>query len=422
MLETPAPGPADAAPTEDAQPDRYMPVAKAAIVEAIAADPRLPARAGAGIAALARQLGRLFHLEYYDRREALRDLYVALNPDQPGEGPIDAPEDAHARLMAELRAAATAANFTELTRAEIAEAETRMGRVRATVRVPWELYDEVTFFARGRRRQRIEWRSLFGLKRNEAELLAYDQVIMVCRVRRDPPKRLMRRTRLRPGGLYLKLFRDIPAADFDALFPNGRVVVSLTDKALIGVPAIVGGIPILLNIVPALSVLFVVVAAYLGIQGTVQDNDMKKAIAALSGLGALVGFIMRQWVKYERQALRYQQQVTDNAYLKNLNNNAGFFDFIIGASEDSEVKEAILAYAFLVIDGGAVAEAELDSRIEAWLEERFGVTVDFEIDDALAKLTRLGLAEEGPDGYVTVPLDAALGRVRAAWSALAEEG
>ena len=56
---------------------------------------------------------------------------------------------------------------------------------------------------------------------------------------------------------------------------------------------------------------------------------------------------MRQWLKYQRQSLMYQKELTDNIYFRNVNNNAGIFDSIIGAAEEQECKEAFLAYYFL---------------------------------------------------------------------------
>ena len=94
---------------------------------------------------------------------------------------------------------------------------------------------------------------------------------------------------------------------------------------------------------------------------------MKTAFAAMSGLVALVGFIMRQWLRYQRQSLKYQKELTDNIYFRNVNNNAGIFDYIIGAAEEQECKEAFLAYYFLRTATTAPTQAELDARIEQWL-------------------------------------------------------
>ena len=94
---------------------------------------------------------------------------------------------------------------------------------------------------------------------------------------------------------------------------------------------------------------------------------MKTAFAAMSGLVALVGFLMRQWLRYQRQSLKYQKELTDNIYFRNVNNNAGIFDYMIGAAEEQECKEAFLAYYFLRTATTAPTQAELDARIEQWL-------------------------------------------------------
>ena len=53
---------------------------------------------------------------------------------------------------------------------------------------------------------------------------------------------------MRPGSVLLKYFRNVASGDLNALFPNVRVVMSSVDKVFLGVPAIAGGIPILLNL------------------------------------------------------------------------------------------------------------------------------------------------------------------------------
>src|SRR6267142_2520410 len=122
-----------------------------------------------------------------------------------------------------------------------------------------------------------------------------------------------------------------------------------------------------------------------------KKRKKKRALAALSGLVALGGFLMQQWVKYQRQSLKYQKELTDNVYFRNINNNAGIFDYIIGAAEEQECKEAFLAYYFLSTSPTPLTEAELDQRIEKWLADKFTIDIDFEVDDALAKLERLEL-------------------------------
>ena len=118
------------------------------------------------------------------------------------------------------------------------------------------------------------------------------------------------------------------------------------------IPALVGGVPIVLKLVSSLTVLFVVIGFYLGLTASVGDEDVKTALAALGALVALGGFFIRQWVRYERQSLRYLKQITENFFFRSINHNAGFFDYILGTAEDQDHKEALLMYLFLRSAGG----------------------------------------------------------------------
>jgi Fic family protein len=70
-------------------------------------------------------------------------------------------------------------------------------------------------------------------------------------------------------------------------------------------------------------------------------------------------------------------------------------------------------------------EATLDDRVEKWLRTKIGSPVDFEVDDALAKLERLGVATRIPasadagaetgDLWSAVPADIAAERLRTQW-------
>jgi hypothetical protein len=215
--------------------------------------------------------------------------------------------------------------------------------------------------------------------------------------------------------VLIKYFRNIVAWDINALYPNARVVMSTFDKLFLGLPALAGAVPILLNLASTVTVLFLVVGFYLGISGAIEDNQMKTAFAAMSGLVALGGFVMRQWVKYQRQSLRYQKELADNIYFRNMNNNAGIFDYIIGAAEEQECKEAFLAYYFLRTMPSAPTQTELDEHIERWLLATFKVDIDFEVDDALAKLERLELLRRDGERLLVPPPAEALARLDYIW-------
>jgi hypothetical protein len=224
--------------------------------------------------------------------------------------------------------------------------------------------------------------------------------------------------KIRGGAVLFKYFRHIARGDLEALFPNVRVVMSLFDQLTLGVPALVGGVPILLKLASTMTVLFVVAGFYLGLNGTMRDNDVEQALAALSGLFALGAFLFRQWGNFHRQSLIHQKQLTDNIYYRNINNNSGIFNYIIGEAEEQDWKETLLAYYGLLTAASPLTREALGARIEGLLERMFGVSAAFEIDDALARLKGLDLVDEA-DGCVTVPpLPDALARLEKGWEKL----
>ncbi len=93
-------------------------------------------------------------------------------------------------------------------------------------------------------------------------------------------------------------------------------------------------------------------------------------------------------------------------------------DLLVGAGEDQDAKEAMLAYAVLRRENRPLAKAEIDNFAEAILRERFGLDVNFEINDAMTKLQRLGLVALQCEGYTAIAPDEALRRLDAAWDNL----
>jgi hypothetical protein len=404
--------------------DEFIPVRKTDILSALAEQGAFVDGADREkFRQLCRMLGSIYHYEYFGLLEELRDDYYYFNPqiDPPttmSEAQLDA---AYQDLVASFVKVLKGANFIEIPHAEIDQAHRRRAVLPVEVRAPLDEYREVRFFRRGHHKETFEVADWTGYRKRPIEADVYDDVVLFVAMKPHgdgAPRRRARRSRqhkLRPGSVMIKYFRNIASADLNALFPNIKVVMSARDKLMLGVPALAGGIPILLNLYATITVLFVVAGFYLGVNAAVDDSQFKTALAALTGLVALGGFIMRQFMKYQRQSLKYQKELTDNIYFRNVNNNAGIFDYIIGAAEEQECKEAFLAYHFLHVASSPLMQDELDGRIEQWLLKSFGVDLDFEVDDALAKLERLGLLQRDGERLSVPPLDKALAQLDRVW-------
>jgi Protein of unknown function (DUF3754) len=372
-----------------------------------------------------RLLAAIYHYEYFAQLERLRDDYFYFNPDLEPHARFDhaALERAYAELVQSLTTVLADANFVELSHAEIAEAHRRRSAMRVEIVAPLDDFREVRFFRRGHHEETVEIAGWLGLRKRAAQVLVYDDLVLFVAMKPEAGigsererKRLARR-KLRPGSVLIKYFRNIAGDDLNALFPNVRVVLSLADKLLLSGPALAGGLPILLKLASTITVLFLVVGFYFGLSAGVGEKETTGALAALSGLVALGGFIMRQWLRYQRQSLKYQKELTENVYFRNVNNNAGIFDSMIGAAEDQECKEAFLAFYFLSVSASASKPAELEARIESWLALAFGVDIAFKVDAALAKLDRLGLLLRDGEELSVLPLEAALLKLDRVWGA-----
>ena len=381
----------------EAEPrERFIPVRKGDIVAALLAEPRLAtAEVRDEFGQFCKLVGSVLHYEHFEELERLKEAYHHFNPHHSGQADA-ATEAAYAELVDTLRRVLTRANFIEVTADELARAAEERALFEVEVRAATDDYRDVTFFRRGRHRERVERREWMGLRARHFDVDVYDDVVMVATLRPEGPvagtrlRRFRPRRRHRPGSMLIKCFRDIPGADLNTLLPDVRVIMGQRDKWMIGLPALVGGIPLLLKLGPTLAVLAILIGVRLGASGEAGSDGMEQALIVTSGLLALGGFMMHQWVKYQHQALRHQIEINGNLYFRNVSNNAGMFDAIIGAAEEQEFKEAALAYFFLL--GEPVGREELDRKIEAWLAAQFGVAVDFELEDGLAKLERLGLA------------------------------
>ncbi len=400
--------------------DGFIATRKAELARAIAAE----SSDGAAMQDVLRLLGALMHHEAHERLEALKALYDPLDPDAP---PARRDESAAAFEKFENALVETLgrANYVEIDPDTVQTRDATKLLTGLSIKPSNAGIRRIRYFARGARPEQLEHRSWFGLRRKTvaAEVMS-DVVVLVCFKSeaeiKGADRRVFARMRrgVRPGAALAKHFRNVATPELVTLHPGAKPSMRPRDQFFLAAPAVATGVPVLLNLWPALTVIFAVLAAYFGAQGVVEENELKRALAAVSGLVAVGAFVMRQRLKYEAQTLRYQKQLADTVYFRNLANNAGVLDLLVGAGEDQDTKEAFLAYSVLRSAGRALTKAEIDRSAEAFLRQCFGLQVDFEIHDALGKLERLGLVSREGEAYVALAPAEALAKLDAAWDGL----
>jgi hypothetical protein len=411
-------------PAESNKDDQFIPVRKEDLLSALIKQGDLADPAERELFwRFARTLRTICHYEYSETLDRLRDDYYYFNPEVAGHTAADhiKSDCAYDDLVRSLDKVLKDANFEELPHEEVADAHHKR-TVPIEVKAQHDDFREVRFYKRGRHVEQYEVREWFGLRRRKVEIEVFDDIVLVVAMKTQAEigsrreLRILKRRKIVPGSVLLKYFRNIACGDLYALFPNARVVMSNFDKAFLGVPAIAGGIPILIKLYATISVLFLVAGIYFGGSGSVAEADMKTALAALMGVVALGGFAVRQWLKYQHQTLKYHMELADNIYFRNINNNAGIFDHLIATAEDQETKEAALAYHFIRKAEMALTPAEISGRIEAWLAKNFGVSLDFKVADALRTLDRFGLVRREGERLFVLPLEPAIAQLHQVWN------
>ena len=414
---------------ESEAPMHFLPLLKADLIAALSTE-GITKNEFADFHTLCAFLGAYFHHDFYDEMTELKDLYAWFSP--TGPRPLrrddrDA-EGAYKTLVSTFEGVMARANFRELPKADVDALGGDHPMVDVKTRTPFEDYEAVRIFYRGHRKQTVTQATALGFKGKQLTLDGYDDVVVFVRFRQDTnqKRRGLSLTRGRhmlpgnaePGSIMVKSFRNITHLELPMLLPEVKVVMSRTDALLLGGPAVLGSIPIALNIVPALSVVILVIGAYLGFSGVVTQDKLMKAVGALSVIIGAGAFIFRQYSNYSFRKLKYQKKLSDNIYFKNVNNDAGVFETLIGAAEDQEVKEVILAYHALLAWGPVAHAGELDRRIESWLKATFAIDVDFEVSDALSKLEGLGFLTQKDGKIAVIPLPDALARLDTLWDRL----
>ena len=410
-------------PVADRGSDRFIPVRKEELLDALVKQGAFVDTAECELFwRFARTLRTICHFEYSETLDRLRDDYYYFSPEVAGLPSTDRAKSdcAYDDLIRSLDSVLKDANFKELPHEDVTDAHRRR-TVPVEVKAEHDDFREVRFYRRGHHAEQIEIAEWFGLRRRKVEIEVFDDIVLVVAMKTQAEigsrreLRFLERRKVVPGSVLLKYFRNIACGDLYALFPNARVVMSSFDKAFLGLPAIAGSIPILLKLYATISVLFLVAGVFLGGSRSVADTDMKTALAALMGIVALGGFATRQWLKFQHRSLKYHMELAENIYYRNINNNAGVFDYLIGTAEDQETKEAALAYHFIRTAPSAPTAAELAGRIEAWLAENFEVNLDFGVANALAKLDRFGLLRREGERLFVSPLDAAIPQLHRVW-------
>lgn len=396
---------------------RHIPYPRRDVLEMLAAGGIVPAGQEPAVRDVCRMLSAVLHDEMHGLVERLKELYRPCNPDaalMPPPAGAPASASANADAFIELfENLLNKANYERLSRAEIEEAYRSAAIVDVAVRVRHEDFAVERFHVRGPVVHSRVARTWYGLRRRRVEFEVYDRVVLLIRVKgaehfatksRTPPP-------YAPGTIAIKLFKAVPKADLEVLYPGSDVSMRLMDRLVLGIPTVVGGVPLLAKMGSAMTVLFAVIAGVLGYGGIADEDRLKQAVASLTAAAALGSFAFQRWASYQHRRNKFHRDLAHNLYFRTLANDTAAVFQLADAAAEEEVKETLLAFCFLLASPDGLTPDELNRRIESWFRIAHGCDLSFEFPDALGKLVRFGLVRTLSDGRI-VPLDLAASLAR----------
>jgi hypothetical protein len=406
---------------------RFIPFTKSDLVTMVLTSLRWSDTEHQQLTTLAQLLSDLLHFELHHDLETLKNTYVELNPDRDTQliFPAKADQQQNQAVFAEkLDKILTAANYDKISQTELKRALATESLVKLQLHVDFNDFEKILFYGRGEHLRQAEIKTWFGLQHKTIHFSRYDRVVIFFQVKDTsyftdhpaPPG-------LIPGATLLKLFRNVPKADLEMLFPNTEVRMRLFDKLLIGVPAAVSGsVVITTKLGSTLLLIAAFVSFWLGFRDQPVVIDQTALVALAAGFATLGGFFWRQFSKFKNRKIQFMKTLTDNLYFRNLDNNAGVFYRLTDDAEEEEFKEIFLGYAFLLSESRAdqnqtgLSQQTLDEKIEHWFQQSWNTRVDFEIDDALSKLQRMGLVRENNQLLTPVSPSEGIVQLKARWN------
>ncbi|KAF2322971.1 hypothetical protein GH714_032558 [Hevea brasiliensis] len=179
--------------------------------------------------------------------------------------------------------------------------------------------------------------------------------------------------------IYVKQFKNIPMADMEIVLPEkNNPGLTPMDWVKFIVSAVIG----LVTVIGSLSS---------------PKADIRVIFAILS---SVVGYCVKTYFTFQSNLVSYQSLITQSVYDKQLDSGRGTLLHLCDNVIQQEVKEVIVSF-FVLMEQGQATRQELDQRCEDLIKHEFGEICNFDVDDAVQKLEKLGIVTKDLAGRYT---------------------
>lgn len=412
--------------------ERFIPVTRFALLDRLTASEVWPAGQAQDARRLFRYLDHWRRQQYNAQLHRLEETYEPFSPDSDllmtRTFTPDERRYMQRHVIEGMQRILEQANYVRIDHTDVEQILTRDSAYGLDLHVDLDAFEEVLLCYRGassKKDQRRRWQRfylkeefdvpifqrlflLFKLKPFEVRVR---EVMQQEKLSSREAEKIVKRKRagmpddVRDDNIYMKLFKNIPRSDLEMVFPNTEVRFRLFDKLWLGATASGG-----------LGLGAVGAAGKIAVLAT----NPFAALGALVGLG---GVAFRQATNFMNQKQRYMVVMAQNLYFHALADNRGVMLKLAARAAEEDIKEEMLLYSVLAKEQANRRDLpDIDEAIERYLNANFGVSVDFDIPDALSRLLADGIVTEAADGTLTTlpPAEAAL-HIDRKWDAFLDE-
>ena len=394
--------------------EAFIPYSRQEIIELCLADGKIAIAEQQEFRDFCQILAAYYHFKLHSCLEDLKSNFVPFNPDlieeqtkmSYSESQLQQKED---NLIGTFETILKQANYYPISKQELAKALLEDSLFDLKTEVDFDDFDRMVCYCRGESSEKITQKKWL-FKTVERQVDVYRRVVLLIKFKseqhfKDKPV-AKQELNFKPGKIYLYLYKNLSKLDIEFIFPNIEMSMTWKDRLLFGVPAIGAAIPLFLRVLPQIFLITgVVVYLTLGHQPIdelqVKEEDVKNImpllIAVLSLLVTLGGFAFKQYTSYKNKQIRFQKNVTETLFYRNIANNSGVFKYLIDAAEEEECKEIILAYYHLLTSPKPLTPLQLDHKIESWMAEKFNTIIDFDINKLIRNLSEIKASSQSID-------------------------
>lgn len=208
---------------------------------------------------------------------------------------------------------------------------------------------------------------------------------------------------IKPNKIYLRLFKDVAFRELEMHLPEQatRMKMPILDRVQIASPVFIG--------LPTIALKIAMAASWLNplVLGAVLTGSVS------SGWKSFAGF--------RNAKLKHTHQMISNLFYLTLANNRQCITRVMEMASEQESMESLLAQRILweADQNGETLDADqLDVRVEDFLRVNGNLEVDFQNQDAIQKLERLGLIKRNGIHLKTLTLEESQQVLQNQWHAL----